>query len=207
MKRTTPITALALLLLGGCGGNGGSGEANPLADPATPVAGAPAARTPVPTAPPSLSAAPLAHPAADPCDSDDGPPGVLAALSTSSLADRDRVVFQFHGHAAPDVTATYVGRITEDPSDRPVPLRGSAFLSVVFDGGRLDTAPIELDPSKVVRYDGPTRLTPRHPILQELAVSGDFEAVLSFGLGLSHHSIVRTTSPQGRGCVIIDLMR
>ncbi len=189
MKRATTITALAMLLLTGCGGIGESGEGNPLADPATP------------------SAAPSAHAVADPCDSDDGPPGVLAALSTSSLADRDRVVFQFHGQAAPDATATYVDRITEDPSDRPVPLLGSTFLSVVFHGGRLDTAPIELDPSKVVRYDGPTRLTPRYPILQELAVSGDFEAVLSFGLGLSHRSTIRTTSPQGRGCVIIDLMR
>lgn len=207
MKRTTTITALALLLLGGCSGNVGSGEANPPADPAISAVAAPAAETPVPTAPATPSAAPQVHPAADPCDSDDGPPGVLAALSTGSLADRDRVVVQFHGHAAPDVTATYVDRITEDPSDRPVPLRGSTFLSVVFDGGRLDTAAIELDPSKVVRYDGPTRLTPRYPILQELAVSGDFEAVLSFGLGLSHRSTVRTTSPQGRGCVIIDLMR
>ena len=189
MKCATTIAALAMLLLTGCGGIGESGEANPLADPTTP------------------SATPSAHAVADPCDSDDGPPGVLAALSTSSLADRDRVVFQFHGQAAPDATAIYVDRITEDPSDRPVPLQGSTFLSVVFHGGRLDTAPIELDPSKVVRYDGPTRLTPRYPILQELAVSGDFEAVLSFGLGLSQRSTIRTTSPHGRGCVIIDLMR
>ncbi len=57
---------------------------------------------------------------------------------------------------------------------------GDVFVALVFDGGRLDTAPTENDPTKVVRYAGPTRLTPRHPILQELAVSGDFEAVLSF---------------------------
>jgi hypothetical protein len=189
MKHATTIAALAMLLLTGCRGIVEPREANPFADPAA-----------TPAAPPTRTATDL-------CDSDDGPPGVLAAISTSSLADRDRVVFQFHGQAVPDVTATYVDRITEDPTDRPVPLVGSTFLSVVFHGGRLDTAAIEPDPSAVVRYDGPTRLAPSYPILLELAVSGDFEAVLSFGLGLSHRTTVRTTTPPGRACVILDVMR
>jgi hypothetical protein len=100
---------------------------------------------------------------------------------------------------------TYVDRITEDPSDRPVPLLGELLLAVTFQGGRLDTASIEMDLAKVVRYEGPNRLTPRLPIVQEMAVSGDFEAVLSFGLGLSEQAELRTAAPAGQGCVILDL--
>jgi hypothetical protein len=192
MKRTITITALAVLALTGCRDIAGSGDGQP---------------APVATAKTTAATAAKTTAAADPCQPDDGPPGVLAALSVSTLADRDRVVFAFHGRTVPDVTTTYVDRITEDPSDRPVPLLGSTFLSVVFHGGRLDTAPIESDPAKVVRYEGPTRLTPRYPVLRELAASGDFEAVLSFGLGLAHRATVRTTAPTGKGCVILDLIR
>jgi len=136
---------------------------------------------------------------------DDGPPGVLAAISTQRFPDHDRVVFQFHGATPPEVTIRYASRITEDPSDQPVPLVGEAFVAVVFRGARLDTAAVESDPSKVVRYAGPTRLTPRYPVLQELAVSGDFEAVLSFGLGLSAVARLDTSAPAGSGSVILDL--
>ncbi len=57
----------------------------------------------------------------------------------------------------------------------------------------------------MVRYAEPTRLTPRYPVLQELAVSGDFEAVLSFGLGLSAVAQLDKSAPPGRGSVILDL--
>ncbi len=103
------------------------------------------------------------------------------------------------------MTIRYASRITEDPSDRPVPLLGEVFAAVVFDGGRLDTAPVESDPTKVVRYAGPTRLTPRYTILQELAVSGDYESVLSFGLGLSAVARLEKSATAGTGSMILDL--
>jgi hypothetical protein len=144
---------------------------------------------------------------ADPWVPDDGPGGVLAAIYTEQFADHDRVVFHFHGRQAPSVTLAYADQITVDPSDRPVPLLGSTFVRVVFHGGRLDTLPIENDPTKVVRYGGPTTLTPRYQTLQQLSVAGDFEAVLSFGLGLSGTAEIRTATPDGQGSVIIDLWR
>jgi len=146
-----------------------------------------------------------ATPATGPLWPDDGPPGVLAAISTQHFPDHDRVVFQFHGATPPEVTIRYVSRITEDPSDKPVPLLGNTFVAVVFHGARLDNAGAENDPSKVVRYAGPTRLAPRYTILQELAVSGDFEAVLSFGLGLAAVARLDTSAPAGSGSVILDL--
>jgi len=143
--------------------------------------------------------------ATDPLWPDNGPPGVLAAISTQHFPDHDRVVFQFHGATPPELTIGYASRITEDPSDKPVSLLGEAFVSVVFHGARLDTAAVENDPNNVVRYAGPTRLTPRYTVLQELAISGDFEAVLSFGLGLSTVARLSTSTPVGSGSVILDL--
>lgn len=141
-----------------------------------------------------------------PCRPDDGPGGILRALTVQHLADRDRVVFQFHGRDTIRAARTaYVDEITEDPSDRPVPLLGKAFLTVVFHDARLDTMAIESDPDKIVRYEGPVRLTPRFPLLRELAVSGDFEAVLSFGLGVSRRAEIHTTSPRRQACLILDL--
>jgi hypothetical protein len=132
---------------------------------------------------------------------------LLVAIRTEQHADHDRVVFQFDGRQAPDAVIKYVDGVTADPSDKPVALLGNAHVNVVFPGARLDTSPIEDDPSQARRYDGPTRLTPRYPLLQELAVSGDFEAVLSFGLGLSDVAGLSTSIPENRGCVILDVWR
>jgi len=203
MKRTivlAAILAVSMALPAGC-----AGTARPtVAGPATPTITTPTPTATSPTSAPAGATPPTATTTA--CRPDDGPGGILRALTVEHLADRDRVVFQFHGRGsiqAPRIA--YVDKVTEDPSDRPVALLGQAFLTVVFHDARLDTAPIESDPDKVVRYDGPTRLTPGWPLLRELAVTGDFEAVLSFGLGLSHRAGIRTTAPRGAACLILDL--
>ena len=201
MRRIVMLAATLAtpVLLAGCGA-------------ARPAAGGQAASTPAPPAttqlqtPPTSAPASTTPPAAALCRPDDGPGGILKALTVQHLADRDRVVFQFHGRGTtPAPRINYVDKVTEDPSDRPVSLLGTAFLTVVFQNARLNTAPIESDPNKIVRYDGPNRLTPKFPLLRELAVSGDFEAVLSFGLGLSHRAEIHTTAPDGEACLILDL--
>jgi hypothetical protein len=170
------------------------------------VVGCRAAAPPSEPQPPNgVSATPQVPTERDELWPDAGPVGVLGAISTQHLVDHDRIVFQFHGPTPPEATISYPTRITEDPSDKPVPLLGNAFIAVVFHGGRLDTAATEADPSGVVRYGGPTRLTPRYPLLQDLAVAGNFEAVLSFGLGLSAVAEARTSTPEGTGSVILDL--
>jgi hypothetical protein len=199
MRRADILAAIltaSVALPAGCASAAPSAAARP---------GTPASITlaPTPTSAPAGATTPAAAPT---CEPDDGPSGILRTLSVTHLADRDRVVFQFHGRGTmrPPRIAS-VDEVTEDPSDRPVSLLGEAFLTVVFHDARLDTAPIELDPDKVVRYDGPTRLTPRFPLLRELAMSGDFEAVLSFGLGLSRQAEIHLTAPRGRACIILDL--
>src|SRR5262249_31038083 len=72
-------------------------------------------------------------------------------------------------------------------------------------GGRLDTAPVEPDPAKARRYTGPTRLAPGYPLLKELAGAGDFEAVLSFGLGLA--SVAGLSTSTSGATLTLDLWR
>ena len=192
--------AAATLLLAACGTGAQPAQDRPVSQPPAPTASeAPASEAPASEVTGSA--------VADPWVPDDGPGGVLAAIYTEQFADHDRVVFHFHGRQAPSVTLAYADEIRADPSDRPVPLLGTTFVRVVFHGGRLDTLPIENDPTKVVRYAGPTTLTPRYQILQQLSAAGDFEAVLSFGLGLSGPAEIRTSTPDDQGSVIIDLWR
>jgi hypothetical protein len=190
MRRTGALVALLLVPLTGCG-------------PAHPTTAQPSG---APTsAAPTSSASTATTPPAPPPTPDNGPPGLLAALRTEHFTDHDRVAFQFHGSTVPKPYLRYVDRVTADPSDRPVPLAGTAFVQIAFHGGRLDTTPVEPDPAKARKYTGPTRLAPGYPLLKELAVSGDFEAVLSFGLGLSAVAGV-STSTSG-GTLTLDLWR
>jgi hypothetical protein len=192
--KTVPILALsAVLLASGCAGTTQHMVKASPHPPVSPVATAPPLGeepTPGPTTP-----SPMAE---DTGQTGEGPPGLLAAISTRHDADHDEVVFQFYGRQLPTAVIRYVDQVTVDPSDKPVALIGRAFVNVAFHGARLDTAPIESDPSQARRYSGPSRLTPRYALLQELAISGDFEAVLSFGIGLSGPSGLSTSVSAGR---------
>jgi hypothetical protein len=192
--KTVPILALsAVLLASGCAGTAEHTIKALPHPPVSPVAAAPPLGDPPTPAPATPSAA-----VDDTGPTGEGPPGLLAAISTRQDGDHDEVVFQFYGRQVPTAVIRYVDEVTVDPSDKPVTLIGRAFVNVAFHGARLDTAPIESDPSRARRYSGPSRLTPRYALLQELAISGDFEAVLSFGIGLAGPSGLSTSATAGR---------
>ena len=198
MKRLATLAAMLVLFAAGCrsldraAGQGGA------ASPATPATAAATGSTG-----PTAAGATTAAPPTGPSFPDDGPSGLLAAVRTERYPDHDRVVFQFHGRSAPAAAVGYRDRITTDPADLPVPLAGAKFLHVAFHGARLDTAPVVSDPAQAKRYTGPTRLTPGYPVLRELAAAGDFEAVLSFGLGLS--TVAGVSSLSAPGVFTLDL--
>ena len=207
IKRLSTLAALLVLFLGGCRGGAHPAGPPPSEPPSSPTM---AARPRATSAAPTVTRA-TAMPAArnsGACPAPGGQrQGLLTAIRTEQQADHDRIVFQFDGPRAPSARIKYVDRVTADPSDEPVPLVGAAFVNVAFLDARLTTAPIEDDPSRARRYTGPTRLTPRYNLLQELAVSGDFEAVLSVGLGLSRVAGLSVSIPDGGGCVILDVWR
>ena len=138
---------------------------------------------------PVLTTTPRVAPKADPLCPKTGVPvaGLLRAVRVGHHATYDRVVFEFCDSSVPQHNVGYAaGKVHMDPSDLILPLRGRAFVRVVFQGGTTDTARYAPDPETAPRYSGPLRLSPNYPQLKELALAGDFEAVLSFGIGIDH---------------------
>jgi len=128
-----------------------------------------------------------------------GTAGDLVAIRTARHGTFDRVVFQFAGRNRPGYSVEYVPRVTQDPSDRPVPLRGSAFMQVVFQGA----STMDVQGRKV--YTGPATITPGLPTLKQIKLAGDFERVLSFGIGLDHKAGFQVQSLTGPSRVVIDV--
>jgi hypothetical protein len=132
------------------------------------------------------------------------PQGLLVAIRTTRYADHDSVEFEFGGAQPPQENHHVVTEVHADPSDQPVPLQGKAFLEVVFQGAALDNMARELDPAKVRKYPGPTRIAPGLPVVKEIAVSGNFENVLSFGVGLDRQTRVSMETGDSPARVILN---
>lgn len=114
----------------------------------------------------------------------------VTGVSTGHHAGFDRLVFSF-AQSVPAFDVRYVDQVTEDASGRPVPLLGSAFLLVVFHGASV-RSPIGT-------------LTPKLPMLKQVKPAGNFEAVVSFGVGLASRSGFRTFTLRGPARLVIDL--
>jgi hypothetical protein len=171
----------------------------------TPVAVDPGpAPAPPPMAPPVAPPAPPA-PSAPSAARAPAPAGLLQAIRTGRHPGYDRLVLEFGGTRPPAHQLRYVDRVTRDPSDLPVALRGKAFLYLVFHGATLDTSPRESDPANARRYTGPQRVTPNLPLLKDVAVAGDFEAVLSFGIGLARPAGLRVQTLTAPARLVVDV--
>jgi hypothetical protein len=163
----------------------------------------------------STTAAPTPLPTLSPSGTD---LGTFSCLDTSGGADSglamqltqvrvahqsgfDRIVFEF----APQVGGTahmpaYTvsrqasAQFVKDPSGMPVTMRGSAGLRIVFHGA-----------SGASSYTGSRDLTPGLPVVQEVEQLGDFEAVLSWGAGLSRASCLRTLELTNPTRLVVDV--
>ncbi len=181
------VTASAvILLMAGCGGSA----------PTSPTAAANSA----PEASASASPAPAEQ---SPTPASNAPDGLLQAIKANGYADHDQLVFEFGGKKVSVRRIEFVSEVREDPSDRLVKLVGTSFLTVVFDG-TLDTAPRESDPGKAQKYAGPTTIAPGLPVLKEVAVAGDFEFVLSFGVGMGTRACVTAKTHSAPARLVLD---
>ncbi len=108
----------------------------------------------------------------------------------------DRIVFAFQ-QGTSGYSVRYVARVVHDGSGLPVALAGHAFLHVVFQHAHIQRA-----------AGGPAiALTPGFPTLVQVKEAGDFEAVVSFGLGLRHRVGFRVFRLGGPNRVVIDVAR
>src|SRR5438132_9524871 len=130
-----------------------------------------------------------------------GPAMQLTAVRVAHQTGFDRIVFEFAPQAgatahipAYTVSRQASAKFVKDPSGLPVTMRGSAGLRIVFHGA-----------SGAASYSGSHDMTPNLPVVEEVEQLGDFEAVLSWGAGLSRAACIRTLELSNPTRVVIDV--
>lgn len=163
------------------------------------AAAASAAPTPLPTTPSATDLGPFT--CADRSGGSSGGAAMqLTAVRVAHQPGYDRIVFEFAAPGGTPRVPSYTlsrqasAHFVKDPSGQPVTVRGSYGLRVVFQQA-----------SGAGSYTGPTDMTPGLPVVQEVEQLGDFEAVLSWGAGLSRESCVRTLELSNPTRLVVDV--
>ena len=123
----------------------------------------------------------------------------LTGIRTGQHAGFDRVVFEFSG-GTPAYAVSVVKTVYSDAKGDVVPLPGQVLLRVVFRGATTWCA----RPSART-YAAPSVLTPYYPRLLAVSTAGDFEQVLSFGVGLAAPGPYRIYALAGPDRVVLDV--
>jgi hypothetical protein len=155
----------------------------------------PAATAPAPAPPGSGPAAALPAFSCAVQSGGGGGTAGLTAVRASPQGGFDRFVIQFDGpvpryQVTPQASATF----TSDPQGSPVTLAGTAGLRVTVTGV-----------SNWASLSGPTDLKPGGPALEEARQVGDFEGVVTWGLGLAHVTCFRAYTLRGPDRLVIDV--
>jgi hypothetical protein len=123
---------------------------------------------------------------------------VLTSIRAARHPGFDRLVFQFRGRVPAHRSATYVKHVRADGSGHLVRIKGKAKMLVrfYFANGHNDHGTSTF---------GPARRTFNLPGIIQVVNVGDFEAVLTFGVGVSRHApfhMFKLTNPSR---VVIDI--
>ncbi len=122
--------------------------------------------------------------------------GTVTAVRAGAQSGYDRFVIELSGgvgqyEVRPQASATF----TQDPSGAPVTLAGSAGLTVTLHGT-----------SSHGTYSGPTDLNPAGTAtVREARQLGDFEGVVTWGLGVSHPACFRAFTLGGPSRLVVDV--
>lgn len=192
------LTALALLTAAGCGTGAPhqAGTAGPSPSAAA-SSSSPAVTTP---------ASPSASPSATACDplpwqqapftgqalTGTGTPAVVTGVRTAQHPEcrYDRIVIDLTGGPV-RYSVRYEARVIADASGRLITVPGAAYLLITIRPAQAHRDNGSATISREVHVTG-------YPQLRAWVMSGDFEAVVSVALGLSHHSAVRVGALPGR---------
>jgi hypothetical protein len=126
----------------------------------------------------------------------------LTGIRIGRHATYDRVVLDFRGPAPTAFRATWVHTLVADPSGKRITLPGNAFLSVVVRG----TSTADVNGRRT--YFGPRTIsTPQAANVRAVAITGDFERVLSVGIGARHRSWVHVFRLSSPSRLVVDVGR
>lgn len=133
----------------------------------------------------------------------------LVAVRVGSHTGYDRITFEFAPPKAPSpantlpkYSVTKVDQVTQDGSGNPVQIGGAALYSLVMQGA----SGVDLSGSEpVITYKGPKEFKPNFPVLTELEHAGDFENVLSWGIGLKAPRCIKTSQLNSPLRLVVDI--
>jgi hypothetical protein len=122
---------------------------------------------------------------------------ILTDVRAGGHTGFDRVVFEFRG-AVPEHHVGYVDQLVQDGSGNPVSVAGAADLEVVFQGANAH------------RQDGSPTISPRRfstglTAVKEVAQVGDFEAVVTYGIGVDRERPIKVSTLSNPSRLVIDV--
>ncbi len=123
---------------------------------------------------------------------------IRAAYHPEATPKYDRVVFEFRGTLPNRIDVRYVNTLRGDGSGLPIAIAGKAILQL-----SLSPAVAHTDAGTVT---APDRVRYRLPIIQEVVRSGDFEAVVTHGIGVSRKTEFRFLTLENPTRVVIDFI-
>ena len=122
----------------------------------------------------------------------------LTQIRAAHQPGYDRLVFQFSGGLPAHCSVRYVPQVIADASGKPVNVAGSAKLLVRF------TPASGHDAQGHVAYGAAQRAYPLPGIIQVIS-AGDFESVLSFGVGVARAEPFHVSTLTGPTRVVVDI--
>jgi hypothetical protein len=111
----------------------------------------------------------------------------------------DRVVFGFDGPLPAQRSVRYVPHVVHDGSGEPVPVQGRAFLEVVLHGTIGHT-----EDGSSTTYGAQERSFTTDNVI-EVVNAGDFESVVSFGIGLASRQPFRVFTLSDPSRLVVDI--
>lgn len=207
-----------VMLLGACGGGSGESSSTTTSTSVASTTITSASTTIVPTSAPTPTGSPAATtaPPSQDCAPISGGGETFLQLTDVRVGAHptyDRVTFQFAppkspppvpapAGVLPKYELTRVKSIVEDGSGNPVAVSGKDLYQIVFHGA----SGFDLTgPQPVPTYKGPKELKPNFKILAEVERSGDFEATLSWGIGLKEPRCLKVREFQNPLRLAVDI--
>ena len=123
---------------------------------------------------------------------------VLRDVRAASQEGFDRVVFEFEGSAVPGYRVGYVDSAVQCGSGETVEVAGAALLQV-----RLDPAQAHTEAGEATVRERERR--PALPVLQEMESVCDFEADVTWVLGLAARNRFRVQELAGPARLVVDV--
>jgi hypothetical protein len=121
---------------------------------------------------------------------------LLIGIRAAHHARLDRIVFDFAGPVPSRRMARYVARLIADPSGHTVPVAGRVVLQLTFASALAHT--------RTGHPTAPRRRTFALPNVITVVQSGDFEGVVSYGIGLARRAPVHVFALTRPSRVVID---